>query len=77
MNQDAPSSGRKKRAYKELPLDLLDVAPKDITSVVCAVELDKTTDKDVQMAQKVACWLQQCSTVVGWEGRSLQQGTMA
>ena len=53
MNQDAPSSGRKKRAYKELPLDLLDVAPKDITSVVCAVELDKTTDKDVQMAQKI------------------------
>ena len=51
--QDAPSSGKKKRAYKELPEDLRDIGPKDISSIVCALELDKTGGKEVQMAQKI------------------------
>ena len=52
-NQNAPSSGRKKRSYKDLPIELRDISPKDITSITCAVELDKTTDKEILMAQRI------------------------
>ena len=53
VNQNAPSSGKKKRSYKELPVELRDISPKDITSVVCALEVDKTTGKEVLMAQRI------------------------
>ena len=54
VNQNAPSSGKKKQPYKDdLPVELRDISPKDITSVVCALEVDKTTGKEVLMAQRI------------------------
>jgi hypothetical protein len=48
-NKDAPSSAKKKRSYKDLPPELRDIGPKDITSVVCAIEIDKVGTKEVLM----------------------------
>jgi hypothetical protein len=41
-----PTSGRKKRSYKNLPLELQDIDRRDISSFVCAVELDTGTDTE-------------------------------
>ena len=43
---EPPSSGKKKRSYKNLPLELQDIDRNDIASFVCALELDTTTDTE-------------------------------
>lgn len=51
---DPPSSGRKKRrSYKNLPRELQDVDRNDVSSFVCALELDNATDKEQLRAQKM------------------------
>ena len=48
-----PSSVKKRRAYKDLPPELANIGPQDISSFVCVMELDKNTDEEVFRAQKV------------------------
>ena len=51
--REPPTSGRKKRSYKNLPLELQDVNRSDISSFVCALELDGATDTEELRAQKI------------------------
>lgn len=53
LQPEQPSSGKKRRAYKDLPPELSDIGPQDISSFVCVMELDKNTDKEVLRAEKV------------------------
>ena len=50
---DPATSHKKKRAYKDLPVELQDVDRRDISSFVCAVELDTATDTEELRAQKI------------------------
>jgi hypothetical protein len=50
---EQPTSGRKKRAYKNLPLELQDIDRRDISSFICALELDAGNDTEELRAQKI------------------------
>jgi hypothetical protein len=52
---DPASSGRKKnpRHYKNLPFELQDIDHNDVSSFICALELDSTTDKEQLRAPKM------------------------
>ena len=50
---DPPSGRKKRRSYENLPRELQDVDRNDVSSFVCALELDNATDKEQLRAQKM------------------------